>query len=342
MPTIPLVLLLLATLARCSPLPGVKCDGLQETQHGFDLGPLMSCSPPSGYDLQTECPNVNYSIPEVARQDQTFRKDVILSVLNRIEDALRILNSAASAREACRQAFRNELCSFYFPRCSDDHCTVSVSFNCTRVKEACPGVSFDFGVFCPKVSPEGVYPIEPCRQKEEEEQVRLDSCAPHADLRLPSWLLVHTKAFEGDAQTVYAELNKRNETCAKNFLSHACQSVGRCWSQGCRLERSNSKDQCSSIDSCMQDTLGTQGYNAFAPALSCGSLSPEKNRPATATTPITSSTATPSETTTTTQDPMTSEGTIPVIRLTAGAGISLHSVSISVLLLAVLSCLSLF
>ena len=246
MPTVPFVLLLLATLARCTPLPGVKCDGLQQTQHGFDLGPLMSCSPPSGSDLERECSNVNYPIPEVVLRDQTFRIDVIQSVLNRIDDAFQ--NSGPDARTACRRAFRDELCSFYFPRCSDDHCTVNVSFNCTRVEEACPD-EFRFGEFCPNVSPhEGVYPIEPCRQKEEV-QVPLGSCAPYVDQKLPAWLLVHTKAFEGQAQTVYTVLSRKNETCAEEFLSHACQSVGRCWSQGCRLERSNSKDQCNSVDS---------------------------------------------------------------------------------------------
>lgn len=243
MPTIlVLFVLLLATLARCTPLPGVKCDGLQKTQHGFDLGPLMSCSPPSGSGLKTECPNVNYSIPEVVIQDQAFRIDVINSVLNRMNDAL-----VSGDQNACRQAFRSELCSFYFPRCSDDHCSVNVTFNCTRAKEACP-TNIDFGMFCPNVSPhEGEYPIEPCRQKEEE-QVPLGNCVKYVDQRLPSWLLVHTKASERYAQTLYQKLAKSNETCAEMFLSHACQSVGRCWSQGCRLERSNSMDQCKSID----------------------------------------------------------------------------------------------
>ena len=246
MPTVPFVFLLLATLARCTPIPGVKCDGLQQTQHGFDLGPLMSCSPPSGSDLERECSNVNYPIPEVVLQDRTFRIDIIQSVMDRVNYASQ--SSDPDARTACRRAFRDELCSFYFPRCSDDHCTVNVSFNCTRVEEACPD-DREFGVFCPNVSPhEGVYPIEPCRQKEEV-QVPLGSCALYVDQRLPAWLLVHTKAFEGEAQMVYAVLSRKNETCAEKFLSHACQSVGRCWSQGCRLERSNSKDQCNSVDS---------------------------------------------------------------------------------------------
>ena len=246
MPTVPFVFLLLATLARCTPLPGVKCDGLQQTQHGFDLGPLMSCSPPSGSDLERECSNVNYPIPEVVLRDQTFRIDVIQFVLNRINDAFQ--DSRPDAQEACRRAFREELCSFYFPRCSDDHCTVNVSFNCTRVEEACPD-DVNFSEFCPNVSPhEGVYPIEPCRQKEEV-QVPLGSCALYVDQRLPPWLLVHTKAFEGVAQTVYEVLSRKNGTCAEKFLSHACQRFGRCWSQGCRLERSNSRDQCNSVDS---------------------------------------------------------------------------------------------
>lgn len=90
----------------------------------------------------------------------------------------------------------------------------------------------------------------------------------------------------------------------------------------------------------MQATLSQQDYNALAPALLCDSLLLETERPATEATPITFPTTTPSETTTT-QDPMTSKGTVPVIRLPAGAGISLHSVFTLVLLLVLLSCLSL-
>ena len=91
--------------------------------------------------------------------------------------------------------------------------------------------------------------------------------------------------------------------------------------------------------SSMRGTLSEQDYNAFKTVPICDSLLLETNRPATEATPITSSTTTPSVTTP--QNPMTSKGTVPVIRLSTGAGISLHSVSILVLLLAVLSCLSL-
>ena len=243
---VPVVLLLLATLASSSPFPGVKCDGLRQKQHSFDLGPLTSCEvPPSISSVKTQCPNVDYPIPAVVLEDQVFSVAYIRNILTNIDNAL--ISSDENVKSACRQSFTDELCSFYFPRCSDDHSTVDVSFNCTRAKAQCPSSNFDFDLFCPKVSPhDGVYPIEPCKMKEEQ-QVSLDRCASYVDQALPSWLLVHVKAIEGKAVSGHGLLSG-NAECAEMFLNYSCRSIGRCWSQGCRLERVNSKEQCNSTD----------------------------------------------------------------------------------------------
>ena len=238
-----------ATLARCSPVPGVKCDELQETQHSFDLGPLTSCVvPPSGSALENSCPNVDYAIPAVALQYNASRLAVIQATMSDLDAILGL--QPPNIKSACVQTFRNELCSFYFPRCSDDHSTVDVSFNRTRAREQCPSdLSMEeFDVLSPKASSphEGVYPIEPCKQKEQ--QVPLGMCASYVDQRLPSWLFVQVKAIEEDAVPVY-NLLLGNKQCAEMWLNYTCGSVGRCWSQGCRLERSSSREQCMDLDS---------------------------------------------------------------------------------------------
>ena len=248
-PTCPLICLLLATLTKCSSVFGGKCGGLQEEQHSFDLGPLTSCVvPPSGSDLEDSCPNVDYAIPAVALQYNASRLAVIQATMSDLDAILAFQPS--NINSACIQTFRNELCSFYFPRCSDDHSTVDVSFNRTRAREQCPSNLLsmaEFDVFSPKASSphEGVYPIEPCKQKEQ--QVPLGMCASYVDQRLPSWLFVQVKAIEEDAVDVYNLLLHQRQ-CAEMWLNYTCGSVGRCWSQGCRLEHTNSKEQCNSLD----------------------------------------------------------------------------------------------
>lgn len=246
------VCLLLATLGKCSPVSGGKCDQVQVTQHMFDLGSLTSCTvPPSGSSL-ARCPNVNYPIPAVALQDEVSHAARIQSTVTALRSAISVSTGYdMSKTEACVQDFTNELCSFFFPRCSDDHSTVDVSFNCTRAMEQCPEIqhNFDRDRFCPMVSGfEGVYPIEPCKQKVQ--RVPLGNCAVAVDQTLPTWLAVQVKAIEGYSRAVYEFLDMRPQRdCADMWGNYTCRSVGRCWAQGCRLERTNSKDLCTTLQS---------------------------------------------------------------------------------------------
>ena len=211
----------------------------------------MSCAVPPTGSLVREgsCPNVDYAVPAVTLQDADSHLTLIRSTVTALRVRIAVDHAMfdSTKAEACEQEFKEELCSLFFPRCSSDRATVDVSFNCTRAVGQCPD-GFDVR-FCPKLSGYGdVYPIEPCKQKVQ--QVPLGNCAMAVDQTLPSWLALQVKAIEGYTIDTYDYLNGTPQRdCADLWGNYTCQSVGRCWAQGCRLEHINSMERCNKLDS---------------------------------------------------------------------------------------------
>ena len=224
----------------------VKVRGSRSTtvEHPFDLGPLTTCVQPPN---TTACPFVNYPIPAVLASS-------INSRIIPIESALKYVSTISN--EACQNSFRRELCNLYLPRCneeSDGTQSVSLHFNCTRVLADCPSDKHaDLRSYCPEVGPlTGTYPLENCKPSSEQNRiVSNDSlCDDYVDAAMPKWLQAHVKVYGNNFKSVHDILKDNGaEDCVPDWLNISCQSFGRCWAQGERMEHYHSKDQCQLVE----------------------------------------------------------------------------------------------
>ena len=225
----------------------VKLRGSRSTtlEHPFDLGPLTTCVQPPN---TTVCPFIDYPIPAVLASS-------INSRIIPIESALDYVSSHSD--EACQNSFRRELCNLYLPRCteeSDGTQSVRLHFNCTRVLADCPSDKHDdFQKYCPEVGQlTGTYPLENCKPSSEQDRIVSNHslCDDYVDAAMPKWLQAHAKVYGNNLKVVYEVLEDNDaEDCLPNWLNVSCQSFGRCWAQGERMEHPHSKEQCQSVES---------------------------------------------------------------------------------------------
>lgn len=310
-------------------------------EHPFDLGPVTACvTAPS----TSSCPTVDYDIPATVASSLDIRTATI-------EPIMKLFTTSVHPNEdnrECIENFRKELCEFHLPKCTeknDGTNAIEIKFNCTRALSQCPDVGSalgDLSAFCPELGDMGgTYDLEKCSPQPVQEQTDLNiaDCRRYADSSLPSWISAYLKILGNSLDVQYDHLlstSKQDDFvlqgCLVGWLNVSCQSFGRCWAQGERLEYFHSREDCQSLDVCASN----KRYKNVFDQLECPSLPVEASRLVTEYTPFTNVTTSPSVSTSPDTTASSPQGSITIY---LGSGSQRVTISILTSLLLALSVL---
>ncbi len=237
------LLLLLLYVAACTAAPrqmrSTDSGSNSEEVNQFDLGPVDTCNRPS----TNFCENVDYAVPtSIANLTIIFEKEIQA-------DYVAVMQQES---QECATAVRDISCAMRFPRCSDDHQTVTLgAANCTAILSVCS--SEVKGLLAGICNLSGTYPLgssenvdTACKPVTSYSNYSFENCPVNSDWFVTQWmyeLVVYADTF-GFAQRSFL---KTYEECWPNYAKYTCQLNGRCWNSSdgtTRVEAINSYTSC--------------------------------------------------------------------------------------------------
>jgi len=210
-----------------------------QEEHAFDLGTLSCCPTPRS----NTCTNLPDYIP--------------CTVANGMEDTEnsieRTFNSLSSVNATCAETVKNIQCSQKFPACvtlpnGDLEVRFSLQDDCDEELELCPIFLRD------SLRKEGLclisnssYPMNNCEASSPEQPLNLRHCK--VNWYLPEWIHQYLQVIDKELNALEQTFmsNGATDICWDKYKDFRCQSVGKCWAQGDRLEGINTSEDCSEV-----------------------------------------------------------------------------------------------
>ena len=209
----------------------------------FDLGEANACVQPQGLSVCT----IDYEVPAAIAHHRfaTIKEGLVnhsISLVTGLENL------------PCRTAIAEVQCARHFPRCHSSEGRVSVAYSqdaCLQVIDNCTDTveeqgSCDFTVnasshgMCKTVSEfvsESGRPLLACNK----------TASSNPLWYVTEWMFAYLRDIdEDDLSSVSALLSP---SCFEQYSRFRCQSIGRCWDQGRRIEFSshNTRKNCQAI-----------------------------------------------------------------------------------------------
>ena len=213
----------------------------EDLEHPFDLGTL-SCCPTPRSDINI-CTNLPDHIPCTIANEMEDREDNIK----------RTFHSLSNRNSTCAEAVKNVQCSKKFPACvtlpnGDLEVRFSLQDDCNEQLELCPNYlreSFLQEGLC--LISNSSYPIDNCEASSPERPLNLLHCT--ANWYLPDWIHQYLKVISSELDALHQLFMSSGATnsCWAKYRDFRCQSVGKCWAQGDRLEAINTLEACREV-----------------------------------------------------------------------------------------------
>ena len=231
-----LVFSLLLTLSNAASLK------TRETmEHPFDLGTLSCCpTPRSDVNICTDLPDF---IPCTIAHEMEDRENSIKRTFNS-------LSRLDGVNATCAEAVKNVQCSQKFPACvtlpsGDIEVRFSLQDDCDEQLDLCPSylkTSFIQEGLC--LISNSSYPVDNCEASSPEQPLNLLHCT--VDWYLPEWIHQYLKVISSELNALHPTFmsNGGTDSCWAKYRNFRCQSVGKCWAQGDRLEGINTLEAC--------------------------------------------------------------------------------------------------
>ncbi len=212
---------------------GVCHSVVDPNPNPFDGGPINSCTAPS-FSPGSICRDlVNYEVPSSVARLVNIVED---HINNHLEDGV---------SDECREAYRNTLCLQRFPRCEgngtillgEQSRTMSVSSECNTFIQS-------------RTRNEEIrLPLDDtCRTIGEQTfEVSLNRCAVSAGQLMTPWMLEYIQTVDHTVRNENSVLYdpQHSSGCAEPLAFHLCNFIGKCSSDGVRVEYINSYESCS-------------------------------------------------------------------------------------------------
>lgn len=216
-------------------------DGL--STNPFDLGEANACAQPQGISV---C-NVDYEVPAAVAHQRVIA----------IKQGLINESSTMTGGEVavCRTAITQVQCTRHFPRCYSSEGRVSVVYSpstCSQVIDNCTEQVMEQGSCDFTVNASS----RMCKTVSEfvsESQQPLMACNKTAEIHplwyVTEWMFVYLRDIDEELSSLSGLDEIVDSLCLEKYFSFRCQSIGRCWDQGRRIESSphNTQQTCQEI-----------------------------------------------------------------------------------------------
>ena len=211
-------------------------------ENSFDFGPLRCCARPRDSEV---CPNLSDRIPCTLATNMTAIEERILYELT-------IFGKFSSVYSTCSEGIRDILCKARFPTCvitanGTHQIQLPPRDTCKTKLDSCPTFlqsndNIDDMCFLYD-STNTTYSVANCNAHN---MTGLSHCT--VDWYLPEWLRRFVRKIDEDlGRSRNVDLLSVNTSCWEKIRDFQCQSVGRCWAQGDRLEYINSRETCNEV-----------------------------------------------------------------------------------------------
>lgn len=218
-----LVLLLLLHVTSCI------ADG---QTNPFDIGAAYGCALPQ---VDASVCTVDYQVPAAVAHHRIFAiKQGIVNVST---------GSTGGESAECKSAINQVQCARHFPRCTSSEDRVSVVYSqqaCMQALNTCTDGAVDKGS-CEFTVNATQGTCKTVAQFAAESQIPLTACnktAQDSYWYVTEWMFAYLRDIDEQLTLSYEDgLDEiLNKECFERYAQFRCQSIGRCWDQGRRIE----------------------------------------------------------------------------------------------------------
>ena len=198
----------------------------------FDIGAAYGCALPQG---DANACSIDYQVPAAVAHHRIFA----------IRQGMVNGTTASTSGEGteCRSAINEVQCAKHFPRCKSSEDSVSVVYSpeaCSQVVDTCTDMVMDKGS-CDFTVNATQSTCKTVAQFVAESQIPLTACnktAQDSNWYVTEWMFAYLRNIDEELTISYEEGLKEiiSMECFERFASFRCQSIGRCWDQGRRIE----------------------------------------------------------------------------------------------------------